>query len=80
MTAAMEARMAQKDAYLTLPFLLGSTASSSLAEAMVNGYSLVNGRRIECPVFAEVAYRSGWIYRQSSSVISLIYDHFGPLF
>ena len=41
MMEAVEARMAQKDAYLTLLFFLGSTASASLAEAIVNaGYSL----------------------------------------
>jgi hypothetical protein len=38
MMEAMEARMAQKEAYLTLLFFLGSTASASLPEAIVNRY------------------------------------------
>ena len=42
MMEAVEARMAQKDAYLTLLFFLGSTASASLAEAIVNGYSALD--------------------------------------
>jgi hypothetical protein len=38
MTEAMDARMAQMEAYLTLFFFLGSTASVSSAEDIVNGY------------------------------------------
>jgi hypothetical protein len=38
MTEAMEARMAHMEAYLTLPFFLGSTAFASSSEAIVNGY------------------------------------------
>jgi hypothetical protein len=37
MTEAMEARMAQMEAYLTLPFFLGSTTFASSSEAIVNG-------------------------------------------